>query len=171
RSFSQTRTAADSAGSEVLPATASEASRLRAQSLVSWESIIALPCQCAATLNIEAWKNATPFSAPRTGAAVKVRQPLCFRRGVKRSAGGKEWRDHPAGTSEELMAKKSQKSKRRCDELPILHVAARCSIPRALVSGAALPLLSAWEHTRQGCSDGTAIGDVEEVEGQDSNYR
>src|ERR1019366_2240459 len=121
RSFSQTRTAADSAGSEVLPATASEASRLRAQSLVSWESIIALPCHCAATLNIEAWKNATPFSAPRTGAAVKVRQPLCFRGGVKRSAGGKEWRDHPAGTSEELMAKKSQKSKRRCDELPILH--------------------------------------------------
>src|ERR1039458_1204560 len=50
-------------------------------------------------------------------------------------------------------------------------VAARCSIPRALVSGAALPLLSAWEHTRQGRSDGTAIGDVEEVEGQESNCR
>jgi hypothetical protein len=28
---------------------------------------------------------------------------------------------HPTGTSEEPMAKKSQKSKRRCDELPILH--------------------------------------------------
>lgn len=28
---------------------------------------------------------------------------------------------HPTGTSEEPMAKKSKKSKRRCDKLPILH--------------------------------------------------